>query len=93
MILTGCQPTDEMIRWEPFSQGLPGYALTLTVAADPSQPGVIYAGTYHPPGLWRSDDVTVQGVELSFYPPTIVVPGSKDGARLAQLAASQASVR
>ena len=56
MILTGCQPTDEIIRWEPFSQGLPSYALTLTVAADPSQPGVIYAGAYHPPGLWRSDD-------------------------------------
>jgi photosystem II stability/assembly factor-like uncharacterized protein len=42
--------------WEPFSQGLPSYALTLAVAADPSRPGVLYAGTYHPPGLWRSDD-------------------------------------
>jgi photosystem II stability/assembly factor-like uncharacterized protein len=42
--------------WEPFSQGLPSYALILTAAADPSQPGVLYAGTYHPPGLWRSDD-------------------------------------
>jgi photosystem II stability/assembly factor-like uncharacterized protein len=42
--------------WEPFSQGLPSYALTLAVAADPSQPGVLYAGAYHPPGLWRSDD-------------------------------------
>ncbi len=35
---------------------MPSYALTLAVAADPSQPGVLYAGTYHPPGLWRSDD-------------------------------------
>ena len=42
--------------WEPFSQGLPSYALTLAVAAHPSQPGVLYAGAYHPPGLWRSDD-------------------------------------
>lgn len=42
--------------WEPLSQGLPSYALTLAVAADPSQPGVLYAGTYHPPGLWRSDN-------------------------------------
>jgi photosystem II stability/assembly factor-like uncharacterized protein len=42
--------------WEPFNQGLPSCALTLAVAADPSQPGVLYAGTYHPPGLWRSDD-------------------------------------
>jgi len=56
MILASCQPKDKVTRWEPFSQGLPGYALTLTVAADPSQRGVLYAGTYHPPGLWRSDD-------------------------------------
>jgi photosystem II stability/assembly factor-like uncharacterized protein len=42
--------------WEPSSQGLPSYALTLAVAADPSQPGVLYVGAYHPPGLWRSDD-------------------------------------
>jgi photosystem II stability/assembly factor-like uncharacterized protein len=60
-LLIGCQPAsvgqvDNLSRWEPFSQGLPSYALTLTVAADPSQPRVLYAGTYHPPGLWRSDD-------------------------------------
>ncbi|MDH4135631.1 MAG: hypothetical protein OEW09_02785, partial [Anaerolineae bacterium] len=56
ILLISCQPADEMACWEPFSQGLPSYALTLAVAADPAQPGVLYAGTYHPPGLWRSDD-------------------------------------
>ncbi|MDH4208197.1 MAG: hypothetical protein OEV76_04930, partial [Anaerolineae bacterium] len=56
MMLVGCHLTDEVTRWEPFSQGLPSYALTLAVTADPSRPGVLYAGTYHPPGLWRSDD-------------------------------------
>jgi photosystem II stability/assembly factor-like uncharacterized protein len=65
ILMIGCQqglgqrPSPNRVnlsRWEPFSQGLPSYALTLAVAADPSQPGVLYAGTYHPPGLWRSDD-------------------------------------
>jgi photosystem II stability/assembly factor-like uncharacterized protein len=61
ILLIGCQPAAvgrvaNSSHWEPFSQGLPSYALTLAVAADPSQPGVLYAGTYHPPGLWRSDD-------------------------------------
>jgi photosystem II stability/assembly factor-like uncharacterized protein len=60
-LLVGCQPisvgqVDNLSHWEPFSQGLPAYALTLAAAADPSQPGVLYAGTYHPPGLWRSED-------------------------------------
>ncbi|MFB0535213.1 MAG: WD40/YVTN/BNR-like repeat-containing protein, partial [Anaerolineae bacterium] len=60
-LLMGCQPAavgqvGNLSCWEPFSQGLPSHALTLAVAADPSQPGVLYAGTYHPPGLWRSDD-------------------------------------
>jgi photosystem II stability/assembly factor-like uncharacterized protein len=60
-LLMGCQPATigrvgDSSRWEPFSQGLPSYALTLAVAADPSQSGVLYAGAYHPPGLWRSDD-------------------------------------
>jgi photosystem II stability/assembly factor-like uncharacterized protein len=59
--LIGCQPGivgpgGNSSRWEPFSQGLPSYALTLAVAADPAQSGVLYAGTYHPPGLWCSDD-------------------------------------
>jgi photosystem II stability/assembly factor-like uncharacterized protein len=54
---TGPSPNGgNLFWWEPFSQGLPSYALTLAVAADPSQPGVLYAGAYHPPGLWRSDD-------------------------------------
>jgi len=60
-LLLGCQPAivirvANSSRWEPFSQGLPSYAFTLAVAADPARPGVLYAGTYHPPGLWRSDD-------------------------------------
>ncbi|HIP95751.1 MAG TPA: hypothetical protein EYH32_00870, partial [Anaerolineae bacterium] len=60
-LVSSCQPVTvgwvaNPSRWEPFSRGLPGYALTLAVAADPVQPGVLYAGTYHPPGLWRSDD-------------------------------------
>lgn len=55
-LLIGCQPTGDTVCWEPFSQGLPPYALTVAVAADPSRPGILYAGTYHPPGLWRSDD-------------------------------------
>jgi photosystem II stability/assembly factor-like uncharacterized protein len=65
ILMIGCQQglgqrpspnRENLSRWEPFSQGLPSYALTLAVAADPSQPGVLYAGAYHPPGLWRSDD-------------------------------------
>jgi photosystem II stability/assembly factor-like uncharacterized protein len=60
-LLMGCQPATvgrvgNSSHWEPFSQGLPSYALTLAVAADPSHPGGLYAGTYHPSGLWRSDD-------------------------------------
>jgi photosystem II stability/assembly factor-like uncharacterized protein len=54
--LMGCHPVSEIAHSEPFSQGLPSYALTLAVAADPAQPGVLYAGSYHPPGLWRSGD-------------------------------------
>jgi photosystem II stability/assembly factor-like uncharacterized protein len=54
---TGPSPNrGNLFWWEPFSQGLPSYALTLAVATHPSQPGVLYAGAYHPPGLWRSDD-------------------------------------
>jgi len=64
-LLIGCQQgfgqrplpnRGNLPRWEPFSQGLPSYALSVAVAADSSQPGVLYAGTYHPPGLWRSED-------------------------------------
>ncbi len=60
-LVSSCQPATvgwvaNPSRWELFNQGLPSYALTLTVAADPFQPGVLYAGTYQPPGLWRSDD-------------------------------------
>jgi hypothetical protein len=60
-LVSSCQPATvgwvaNPSRWEPFSQGLPSYALTLAVATDPAQPGVLYVGTYHPPGLWRSDD-------------------------------------
>jgi photosystem II stability/assembly factor-like uncharacterized protein len=43
-------------RWQAFSEGLPTYALVATVALDPRNPAVVYAGTYEPPGLWRSDD-------------------------------------
>jgi photosystem II stability/assembly factor-like uncharacterized protein len=43
-------------HWQPYSQGLPTYAMVLTVAVQPTDPTVIYAGTYEPPGLWRSGD-------------------------------------
>jgi ligand-binding sensor domain-containing protein len=43
-------------QWEPYSQGLPAYAMVVAVALQPTDPGSIYVGTYEPPGLWRSDD-------------------------------------
>jgi photosystem II stability/assembly factor-like uncharacterized protein len=43
-------------RWESYSHGLPSYALVVSVALQPTDPDVLYAGTYEPPGLWRSDD-------------------------------------
>lgn len=49
-------PPVQSARWQPFDQGLPTYALIVTVAVQPSDPATIYAGTYEPPGLWRSDD-------------------------------------
>lgn len=42
--------------WEPYSEGLPTYAITVAVASQPNDPTVIYVGTYEPPGLWRTDD-------------------------------------
>ena len=43
-------------QWQPYDQGLPTYAMVVTVAVQPTDPSVIYAATYEPPGLWRSDD-------------------------------------
>lgn len=43
-------------QWQPYDQGLPTYALAVTVAVHPTDPAVLYAGTYEPPGLWRSAD-------------------------------------
>ncbi len=42
--------------WQPYVQGLPAYAMAVTVAMQPNNPAMLYAGTYEPPGLWRSDD-------------------------------------
>jgi len=49
-------PSGRLTHWQPYSQGLPTYAMVVTVAVQPTDPGPIYAGTYEPPGLWRSDD-------------------------------------
>jgi photosystem II stability/assembly factor-like uncharacterized protein len=43
-------------QWQPHSQGLPTYAMVLTAAVEPTNPAVLYAGTYEPPGLWHSGD-------------------------------------
>jgi photosystem II stability/assembly factor-like uncharacterized protein len=43
-------------HWQPYDQGLPTYGMVLTVAVQPTDAAVVYAGTYEPPGLWRSDD-------------------------------------
>ena len=42
--------------WQRWDEGLPSIATVLTVIADPLHPGVLYAGTHYPPGLWRSAD-------------------------------------
>jgi photosystem II stability/assembly factor-like uncharacterized protein len=47
---------DQTWEWQPYSQGLPTYAMVVTLAVQPSDPSLLYAGTYEPPGLWRSDD-------------------------------------
>lgn len=49
-------PLERLTHWQPFSQGLPTYALAVTVALQPTDPATIYVGTYEPPGLWRSGD-------------------------------------
>ncbi len=43
-------------HWQPYSDGLPAYALVVTVAVQPGEPSAIYAGSYEPPGVWRSAD-------------------------------------
>jgi photosystem II stability/assembly factor-like uncharacterized protein len=45
-----------LAHWQAYSEGLPTYAMVVAVAFDPTDPAVIYAGTYEPAGLWRSDD-------------------------------------
>lgn len=44
------------VRWQPYNQGLPSYAMVTAVASQPPAGAVIYAGSYEPPGLWRSAD-------------------------------------
>ena len=44
------------VHWRPYSQGLPSYAMVVAVASQPPGGDVVYAGTYEPPGLWRSAD-------------------------------------
>jgi len=44
------------VAWQRWDEGLPSFATVLTVIADPMHPGVLYAGTHNPPGLWRSAD-------------------------------------
>ncbi len=43
-------------QWRPWHDGLPTYGLAVAVAGCPSHPAVMYAATYEPPVLWRSDD-------------------------------------
>ncbi|MEA3336627.1 MAG: YCF48-related protein [Chloroflexota bacterium] len=40
--------------WQRCDEELPSIATVLTVKADPAHPGILYAGTHQPPGLWRS---------------------------------------
>jgi photosystem II stability/assembly factor-like uncharacterized protein len=62
VFLTGSHDTradeddPQALQWRLYSQGLPTYAMVVTVAVQPSDAAVVYAGTYEPPGLWRSDD-------------------------------------
>ena len=44
------------VHWQPYSQGLPSYAMVTAVASQPPGGDIVYAGTYEPPGLWRSAD-------------------------------------
>ncbi len=43
-------------QWQPYNQGLVPHAMVMTVAVQSDHPATLYAGTYEPPGLWRSDD-------------------------------------
>ncbi len=45
-----------LFAWQRYDHGLPSYALAVTVAVQPTDPAVLYVGTYEPPGLWRSGD-------------------------------------
>jgi len=42
--------------WQRWDEGLPSSAFVQTLAPVPEHPDTLYAGTYQPPGLWRSMD-------------------------------------
>lgn len=52
---TPVTPT-ESSNWENWDEGLPSFAPMLSLAANPEQPGTLYAGTYSLPSLWHSAD-------------------------------------
>jgi hypothetical protein len=57
LVLTACQSNPPpQWRWERAEAGLPRQAITLAVAADPTDPNRIWVGSYTPGGLARSDD-------------------------------------
>ena len=57
LILTACQSTSPpQWHWERAEAGLPRQAITLAVAADPTDPNRLWLGYYAPGGLARSDD-------------------------------------
>ena len=56
LALTPRPATTPADAWQRWDEGLPSIATVLTVIADPVHPGVLYAGTHYPPGLWRSAD-------------------------------------
>jgi photosystem II stability/assembly factor-like uncharacterized protein len=57
LVLTACQPAPPpQWRWQRAEAGLPRQAITLAVAADPGDPNRLWAGSYTPGGLARSED-------------------------------------
>ncbi len=45
-----------LFAWQRYDHGLPSYALVTTIGVQPTDPAVLYVGTYEPPGLWCSGD-------------------------------------
>jgi photosystem II stability/assembly factor-like uncharacterized protein len=82
LILIGCRPVSTW-HWERAEAGLPRQAIVLSVAVDPANPDLLWAGYYAPGGLAASRDagltwtVVAQGLRDNPVFDLLVLPGSQ----------------